>query len=169
MLNVVEMSWGEPHSGLIVERDDDGAITNVRVLRSMHAPDPQRRTFYCSGQVWYDSLDLARKRGWRPAGTVPADESREAWARAGRFDSSFKPRLRPYVKQVSPQDAANLAHSLERALGDPVEMAMLRVRLNAQRVREPLTPADRPLSSPFLRDFIAFLHRGPFVFAWRDL
>jgi hypothetical protein len=173
MACVVDMSWGDAQRGLLIERDESGEVTDVRILRMRSAPDPRRRSFYCSGQVWYDTLDLARKHGWRPAGTMPAEDAHDAWASKGGCDGTFEPRLRPYVKEVRAEDAAALADALTRALGDPVEMAMLRIALDAARdVRHPEhmpAAAQRPLSSAFLRDFIVFLRKGPFVFAWRDL
>ena len=171
MACVVEMSWGEPHRGILVERDGAGDITDVRVLRNRAAPDPERRTFYCSGQVWYDILDLGRKQGWRPIGTLPAEEARAAWAQEEKRDDGFEPRLRPYVKQFRIEDALGRAVALERALADPVEMAMLRIALGSGRheVFDRVTPGRaRPLSSEVLRDFVTFLRKGPFVFAWRD-
>jgi hypothetical protein len=51
-------------------------------------------------------------------------------------------------------------------------MAMLRIALNAAREEAYAAVAafrGRPLSSDFLRDFISFLRKGPFVFAWRGL
>jgi hypothetical protein len=159
------MSWGQPHRGVLVERDGAGEIAAVRLLRRRDAPDPERRSFYCSGQVWYDLLDLGRKHGWRPLGSAPADEALQAWAREPGADNGFEPRLRPYLKQFRVEDALGLAVALERALADPVEMAMLRVTLGpASEATGPI----RPLSPEMLRDFIAFLRKGPFVFAWRD-
>jgi hypothetical protein len=172
MACVVEMSWGEPQRGILIERDDGGEITDVRVLRRRAAPDPGRRTFHCSGQVWYDTLDLARKHGWRPSGAVPAAEAVDAWVKEAKPDPGFEPRLRPYVKQCRMEDALRLVDALERALGDPVELAMLRIALNAAREEAYAAVAafrGRPLSSDFLRDFISFLRKGPFVFAWRGL
>jgi hypothetical protein len=171
MAVVVEMSWGQPHRGVLIERDGAGEIAEVRVLRKRGAPDPERRSFYCSGQVWYDLLDLGRKHGWRPIGTVPADEALEAWDRQQSADNGFEPRLRPYLKQFRVEDALGLAVALERALADPVEMAMLRIALDSARhemFADVAARMHRPLSSEFLRDFVAFLRKGPFVFAWRD-
>jgi hypothetical protein len=65
-------------------------------------------------------------------------------------------------------DARGLADALERALRDPAELAMLRVALEAVRpARDGAVAIAAPLSWAFLRDFIAFLRQGPFVFAWR--
>jgi hypothetical protein len=156
---------------MLLECDSRGSITDAGVQGKRKAPGLEERSFYCTGQVWYDMLDLARKHGWRPAGTIPAEEAREAWAREARPDVGFEPRLRPYVKQVRAEDAVALANALERALADPVEMAMLRIRLDSARheVFDGLmTRTPRPLSSELLRDFIAFVRKGPFVFAWCD-
>ena len=174
MTCVVDMSWGEAQRGVIIQRDENGEVTDVRVLRMRGAPDPARRTFYCSGQVWYDTLDLARKHGWRQGPTVAGEEGREAWMKEGGCDGTFEPRLRPFVKQVTAAEAAALADALTRALGDPVEMAMLRIALDTTRDLRQVdqmipAAAQRPLSSAFLRDFIVFLRKGPFVFSWRDL
>jgi hypothetical protein len=169
---VVDMHWSKPPRGMIVERDDTGEIVDVRLLRSRDGGYFPIRRLACSGQAWYEALDLARKHGWRSRGTKPAEEALEAWRRAGEFEPSFQPRLRPYVKQVAGQDARAIAAALERALGDPVEMAMLRVALNGTRSRRERGSAeadDRPLSPMFLCDFVEFLRLGPFVFAWRDL
>jgi hypothetical protein len=157
---------------MLVERDDSGEIVDVRLLRARDGGYFPIRRLSCSGQAWYVSLDLARKYGWRSSGTQPAEEAFEAWRHAGGFEASFEPRLRPYVKQVSAQDAQAMADALERALADPVEMAMLRVALNGERSRRGRGSADaddRPLSPMFLWDFVEFLRSGPFVFAWRDL
>jgi hypothetical protein len=173
MACVVDMSWGAAHRGVMIRRGENGEVTDVRILRVRGTPDPDRRSFYCSGQVWYDTLDLARKHGWKPGRTLSAAEGMDAWMQAGGCDGTFEPRLRPYVKQVQAADAASLADALTRALGDPVEMAMLRIALGS--TTEAFGPefvpavAARPLSSAFLRDFIVFLRKGPFVFAWRSL
>jgi hypothetical protein len=166
------MRWSKPRRGMIVQRNDDGEIVDVRLLRSRAADGAAVRSFECCGPVWYDTLDLARKYGWRPIGVLPAEEAVEAWASAGVFDDSFQPRLRPYVKQVRTQDAAALADALILALGDPVEMLMLRVAQSSAGSPcedDRLSSAHRALSPEFLRDFIGFLRAGPFVFAWRDL
>lgn len=167
MACVVDMSWGEPTRGALVVRDEAGEIVDVRVLRRRAAPDPERRTFYCSGHVWYDTLDLGRRHGWKTMGLVPPGDCLEAWSSIGGFDHGFDPRQRPYVKQFQGDDAARLADALERALGDPAQMAMLRIARDLARSGD--GPLERPLSSGFLRDYIAFLRKGPFVFAWRDL
>jgi hypothetical protein len=166
------MHRSKPLRGMLIRRDDEGEIVDVRLLRTRDAADGAFGRLCCSGQAWYESLDLARKYGWRPAGTMPAEEAYEAWRRAGEFEPSFEPRLRPYVKQVSAQDARGMADALERALGNPAEMAMLRVALHGSRTRRGAVRADaenRLMSPMFLCDFVEFLRSGPFVFAWRDL
>ena len=169
---VVDMHWSKPLRGMLIQRDDEGEIVDVRLLRTRDAGDGASRRLCCSGQAWYESLDLARKYGWRPGPTMPAEEAFEAWRRAGEFEPSFEPRLHPYVKQVSAQDARSMADALERALGNPAEMAMLRVALHGARSRRSAARADaenRLMSPMFLCDFVEFLRSGPFVFAWRDL
>jgi hypothetical protein len=125
------------------------------------------RVLYCRGEVWYDTLALGRKHGWRPRGTLPAEAARAAWARAGHFDGSFEPRLRPYLKEFPQDEALRLANALERALEDPAELAMLRIALDvAGAAAGGDASRHPPLSWAFLREFITFLREGPFVFAW---
>jgi hypothetical protein len=174
MACVVDMSWGQARCYTVWERDETGVVTDVRVLRSRAAPDPERRSLYCSAQVWYEALALGRRHGWMPMGAVCPDEARDVWEHTRAFDDSYEPRLRPYVKQVHAADADGLAAALARALHDPVELALLRAALDAARARqERRDPAERgigrPLSASFLWEFVAFLSKGPFVFAWRDV
>src|SRR5687768_14901529 len=134
MAFVVDMSWGQVHRYIVWERDEVGAVTDVRVLRSREAPDPQRRVLYCGAQIWHDALALGRKHGWMPTGTICPQESREAWGREPAFDNSYEPRLRPHAKQVQADDAQGLAAALARAAQDPVELAILRVALDSARL-----------------------------------
>jgi hypothetical protein len=171
---VVDMSWGQAHRYIVWQRDETGVVTDVRVLRSRAAPDPERRALCCSAQVWYEALALGRRHGWMPMGAICPDEAREVWGQEQAFDDSYEPRLRPYVKQVHAADAEGLAAALARALHDPVELAILRTTLDASRIgKEQLDSAQRgigrPLAASFLWEFVAFLSKGPFLFAWRDV
>lgn len=91
----------------------------------------------------------------------------------GRFDDDYGPEEWQYAKQVQADDAAALAVALQRAI-DEDALAPPHMQLPASvLLREGMTndeykAANKGLTSEFLQDFIAFLRKGQFVFAWDD-
>ena len=93
----------------------------------------------CGGEVWRAVLALGRSYGWEPMGTEPADSSRVAWEKFGRFENDYKPDSWQYAKRFEAEDAARLADALEKA------------------------PTDS-----FIAKLIVFLRKGAFEFAYDD-
>jgi len=131
--------------------------------------------FTCSGFTWEEVLKLGEENGWKPMGTVPPDKrGEEDWAKAGGFENTYKPEEWLYAKRALAEDAEGLANVLGKAL-EQVQTGTLAVEAAKQPtlIREDMTAeeymsANRGISSEFLKDFIGFLRKGTFVFAWDD-
>jgi hypothetical protein len=171
MAYIVDMFWGRGSGIAIYGYNKDGVFGPIGVAYDGEPPDPDRRTFCCHGDVWYDTLAIGRRHGWRGRGAIPAAESSAAWHQRGGFDASYEPEGRRLAKQVHGEDAAALAEALQRALDDPTAETALKGKPISPVIREGMSAAEyvaanRPLSPEFLRDFVAFLRQGPFVFCW---
>lgn len=170
---IVEMAWGRPTQAKVYAYGEDGGLVGMTVIRSREPSGPNRRRVYCTRELWYAVLALGRKSGWLPMGTVPAPRCNEEWQRRGRFDNGYDPDIWLYAKQLEAADTAELADALERALGDSGAgetmqfiSALPRV---APRVRDGgCERVHERLSHAFLREFIAFLRKGPLELAWAD-
>ena len=172
MAFIVVMVWGRPHELVVEDIDNDGDAVYT-VVPNDGPPDPEWRRFSCHGSVWEQMLDFGRMHGWEPSGTLPSDRARKRWDELGKFDDSYKPSDWYYLKQVTGNDAAALADALERAILAGETAASERASVRPTLIVEGMTQAEffaanRGLSEPFLRDFVAFLRKGPFNFAWDD-
>jgi hypothetical protein len=171
---IVEMAWGRPSRAIVYEYAEDGGLVGVTLVCSRQTPDPVRRRLCCSRELWYAVLALGRQYDWLPTGTAPAPRSVEAWEQRGWFDDGYDPDTWLYAKQLFAADAVELADALERALRDPAACARMRVVSTPLRAAQLVGPAQSDpihdcLSAACLRELIAFLRKGPCVFAWADL
>jgi len=163
---IVEMTWGQSSRATVYAYADNGGLLGVTVIRSREPPDPVRRRFYCTRELWYEVLALARRCGWLPMGTIPAVRCKEEWERRGRFNNSYDPDTWLYAKQLEAADTAELANALERALEDWVAAEIMRslsTLLRGAWVGDgDSKPVHHRMSREFLHEFIGFLRKGPF-------
>jgi hypothetical protein len=167
MVFVVEMAWGRPTNVIVETTNDDGDPAS-QVIETGEPPDPEWRFFSCGGGVWSSTLELGKANGWLPAGALPSPGS--FWKK-DLFEASYQPTDWGYAKMMAGPDASNLADALERFLdgGSPVQTKEpAPVLLREAMTAEELEAANRSASAGFLREFIAFLRKGPFSFAWDD-
>ncbi len=131
--------------------------------------------FTCSAFTWEELLKPGEEHGWKSLGTVPPDKrGEEDWANAGGFENNYKSEEWLYAKQILAEDAERLAVALAKAL-EQIEAGTFAVESfkHPTLIREDMTAeeyasANRGISSEFLKDFIAYLRQGSFVFAWDD-
>lgn len=173
MAFIVEMCWGRSDGLLVYGLDADGELVPSHYIPSSTPPDPERREFNCHMFTWKNVLELGERAGWVPQGTIPTDSSRDVWAKLGRFESSYKPEEWQYAKQFRADDAASLADALQRVLDSGAGQEVMTSRPMPLLLRdgmslEEIIDANRNISPVFLRDFIAFIRKGCFVFAWDD-
>lgn len=166
MVFIVEMVWGRPPGATVYDADNN----LLDFIPDEEPPDPEWRHFECNDHAWKNSLARAKKHGWKPAGTLVPPRSLTCW-KANDFDPSYAPEQWGYQKMVGAEDAVGLADALERSLteGEPAESTPAGPILIVEGMTaEQLEAANQPMSAEFLRKFIAFLRRGPFVSAWDD-
>ena len=173
MVWIVEMGWGRPHQRMVYKLDEDGDLAPDYVIPSDQPPDPEYRYFSCHGSIWPRVLELGREHGWRPLGTTPSEQSKNAWEKLGRFEDDYRPEEWQYAKQFQADDVAALAAALQRAIDEdwltPLRMQLpASVLLRGGMTNDEYKAANRGLTPEFLQDFIAFLRKGQFVFAWDD-
>jgi hypothetical protein len=149
MVYIVEMCAGEPET-------------------------PSFRYFECHGKTWEALLELGRRYGWQPAGTVPDRLSAEPWARFGDFPADYKCEEAQYAKFVTASDADALATALEAALrrlrsdelpGTAVSQVVL---IRDDMTETELRRANAGLNWETLVRFVEFLRQGGFSFFWDD-
>jgi hypothetical protein len=174
MAFIVEMFWGRPPQLIVEGLDDEGESFVKNVIQVEDPPDPEWRQFSCSGFVWRELLKLGEEYGWKPMGTVPHDSSKRDWQRLGNFKNDYEPRDFLFMKRFLTEDASALADALSRTLEDLQNGAVTLVaRKNPVLLRSGMTQdeyhaANRGISAEFLKEFIAFLRKGTFGFAWDD-
>lgn len=171
---LVTLLWGQPPALTVYGMDGQGEMVLARSVPNPAATADYRR-MSCRLAVWEAMLSLGRQNGWAPAGTSldQADPS--------LLDGStplavpdYVPESGPLYKRVLAKDAAAWARSLELALRQ-VEAGELQLNVKPGPVLlRPGSPdaslaAARPPDAAFLRDFIAFLRKGTFLFFIDDL
>ncbi len=190
---IVAMCWGRPSEIVVYDLDDNGELVPARTIKNGE-PDPERRWFTCRIEVWRTLQDVAKEHGWVPEGTslspkaerwdtVNAElanrgilSSASAAARHSRLqraklDVGYEPEEWAYAKLVSHADAAAMADALDRSLAEATWDEEERRIVGPTYIREVMTreefiAANRAPSAPLVREFVAFLRRGPFKFAW---
>ena len=132
-----------------------------------------KRLFSCHGSTWFKILDIAKKYGWIPKGTVLPEDASKYWEEYGKFEDTYEPEEWAYCKAVSEEDANNLADALERALGDINDKFFEGykkppVPIIVEDFDGTSTVYKSGISEKFLREFIQYLREGAFCFAWDD-
>lgn len=173
MTFIVEMVWGRPHEIVVYDLDAEGELMPSHTITDAQPRDPEWRHFSCHAGVWERVLELGRSAGWIPNGTSPAEGTHEAWNKAGGFENSYEPESWGYHKLFEANDAASLADALQRVLDSDVSLGLMTREPKSMLLRDGMTQtefsaANQSLSPQFLRDFIAFLRKGCFVFGWDD-
>jgi len=117
-------------------------------------------------------LKLGRENGWQPMGTIPEDSgSLEKYIQLGKFDSSYEPNDYSYSTMVLAQDAQAWATALEKALNTVGTEELKSEKYWSPLLRDDMTAddfiaANRGLTKKHVQEFIEFLQRGGFGFAW---
>lgn len=153
------------------------------IVEMWGAPAPEKledksknRSFSCHANVWGNFLKLGQDHGWKPAGTLPHPSTMANYIEHGKFDSaSYEPEEYSYAKMVLSKDAAEWANALERALKDTPSVQALGkdekhqpVLLRDDMTEDELIDANRDTNTRHISEFISFLRKGGFGFAWDD-
>lgn len=171
MAYIVILINGRPDKIEIMGLGGDGELYLEKVVED-GPHDPEYRKFLCSGFNWQKVLDLGKKMGWQPHGSIfertlnSGSEKISDYEPSSWGDSDYK--------IFSAEDASNLADNLEKA----IEFTELSVNGNASSRNTILfTPRmtandfkyiNQNLSKEFLEEFIPFLRKGKFKFIWDD-
>jgi hypothetical protein len=130
------------------------------------------RYFTCGAKTWEAAVRIGQECGWKPSGTIPADDRAREW-----YGARFKPDYEvPDIagnKEITTDDAAAWADALERALLSGRFLAGARqearpVLLIEGHDEEQFRQANQGMDARFLIDFISFLRKGGFCFFWDD-
>ena len=133
---------------------------------------PEFRSFDCHGSTWDRLLSLMKQYGWKPRG---AQVNQFSWDPSRPHTDSYEPM--DYLRGstiVGPDDAADMAAALEKALAD-----MRSRKLAPRKESKPLLLSDsmtveqfrainRDLDEGLLNEFQAFVRKGPFRVNWDD-
>ena len=175
MAFTVEMFWGKPTTFVHYELGSEGEEVPVSVSE-VPLPEGQEphRFFSCHARTWENALALGKKFGWKPMGTVPADEERGNWEKLGSFKNNYEPGDWVYIKRVLAEDAASLAdalstvHLLLKEGAVVVEEGHRPALLKWHMTPEEFEKNNRGITTEFLEEFIAFLRKGTFEFTYDD-
>jgi acyl-CoA-binding protein len=142
------------------------------VHRKEERPDP--RFFSCHGDNWKQLLILAETFGWKPQGSVSANDTNHPTA---DYDKHFKPNYEPeswaYCKAVTKDDANNIALALLDAhdaikSGKVALLPKSRTTIfNDEFNEDRFLSINSDLSQQLLL-FGLFASQGGFLFAWDD-
>jgi hypothetical protein len=169
----VEMFFGAPPGATVYESNEDGDLVPLRFIPNPN-PDPEWREFDCHGSVWDRLLKIGEENGWQPMGTLPENPNSEHWGNMGEDKHNYTPIDYLRVKIFLAEDASALADALERFLnklssGEAVLNATDKpLLLKDGMTKEGFFAANRDLSPQLFEEFIAFLRKGKFGFAWDD-
>ena len=130
--------------------------------------------FSCHGDTWRQLLTLAEAFGWRPSGSVNANDLDNPTA---DYDNHFKPNYEPeewaYCKAITKEDGNNIAKALLDAYQaiKTGKVAMLpksrSTIFKASLSEEEFQSINSDLGQQILQ-FGHFASQGGFLFAWDD-
>ena len=131
------------------------------------------RCFKCHGNFWDAVSKLGRENGWQPMGTLPSDpDILQKFIEWGSFNPDYEPDDYARSKLVLAKDANAWAAALEKALNIDAqakfESEKLPALLRDEMTEEDFLKANRGISKEHIQDFISFLKKGGFGFAWDD-
>ena len=149
---VVEMFNGVPHFTEIMDLNADGEWFVAEVIK-YETIDPEYRTFSCCVSNWEKALKLGEEMGWKPIGTI----LKKTLNTEKPVISDYEPSTWDYVKIFREEDALSFASALEKSLNK-----------KAKKNKKHDTDENKPLSRGFLKEFISFLKKGKFGFAYDD-
>lgn len=171
MAYIVEMFNGRSNRMEIMGLNEDKDLYVEKVIIEGE-PTPDFREFSCSRDNWNKALELGRKMGWIPTGSV--------------FEKTLdmpEPELSDYepsswgdddLKIFSDKDAAALANALYKAI-ELMEDFQLKeygndstIILTSTMNENEYKHLNRNLTKEFLFDFVTFLRKGKFNFVWDD-
>lgn len=150
MAFIVEM-WGLPH------KSDDPKTWR------------DNRHFECGATFWDTAVSLGRENGWKPMGTIPSDADPY---NPGPLAMDYEPGSYGASTMVLADDAKAWADALERAIQfeKPVNLEKKQqpILITDEMTAEEFERINKGVSPEGLKEFIAFLRRGGFGFAWDD-
>jgi len=167
MAFVVEMCFGKRGFLDVIDFDKEGNPYVTETIKNGEQ-SADWREFSCSMWHWDDTVELGRKLGWKPKGTV--FEKSE-----GKYIlSDYRPNEWYGKKLFQADDAKALAAVLEIGQQFMYEGKLEAAeKINPVLIREgvsmkELIQLNAQLTPMFLKNFIAFLKRGQFYFAYDD-
>src|SRR6476620_2118619 len=120
-------------------------------------PFERRRFFCCHGNVWPELLELGRRYGWKPLGTLPDPDfwrEKDTDKFVGTYDCDEDGKL------LTDQDSKGLADALDRALGEMQDGGLKPIeRPRSVLIRDDMTRteyerANSGIDPRFLEQFI---------------
>ena len=167
MAYIVEMFNGKSNRQEIMGLNSDGDLY-IEKLIIEGEPTPDFREFSCSGNNWNKALELGRKMGWIPTGSVfektldlpepqTSDYEPSSWG-----DDDLKVFLA--------KDASALADVLAKTIEIMKDFQLKEygkpstIILNSTMNETAYKNINRNLNEEFLSDFVAFLRKGKFLF-----
>ena len=171
MAYIVEMFNGKSNRMEIMGLNKEGDLYVEEVIIEGE-PTPDFREFSCSGDNWNKSLDLGRKMGWIPTGSVfektldfPEPENSDyepsSWGDAD-------------LKVFTDVDASALADALYKAIELMKEFQLKEygtdstIILTSTMNENQYNHINQNMTEKFLNDFVIFLRKGKFIFVWED-
>jgi hypothetical protein len=183
MVCIIEMAWagrGYPWHETILHPSEDGTDP-IRV--TLHSyPGRDTRFYQLRDNAWEDFFELGLRHSWRPEGAYRIPEGaykrnpiREFVHLPGiSLIDSYRPWDWGSPTLITGADAYAWAEALELALWK-LKHGILNYEFKTGPILlgESMTPddyiqANRPTNQKLLRDFIDFLRKGPFLYAWDD-
>lgn len=172
MAYIVEMQNGYNNKLEIMGLDDRGEMFVEKIVYDGD-PDPNFRRFCCSGDNWKKSIELGKKMGWVPTGTILEKTLNLPEKKYSDYDPPSVVLGEDY-KIFTEQDAKNFAEALVKAV-DLMQHFDLKeygndstVLLKSAMTEEEFKSINRNMDISFLKEFAVFLHKGQFSFNWDD-
>lgn len=172
MAYIVEMQNGRNNKLEIMGLDDRGEMYVEKIVYDGD-PDPNFRRFECSGDNWKKSIELGKKMGWVPTGTIYEKTLKLPEKIVSNYDPPSVVMGEDY-KIFTENDSKNFAEALVKAV-ELMQQFDLKEYGNESTVllKSPMTEKEfedinRNMSISFLKDFAIFLYKGQFSFNWDD-
>jgi len=134
--------------------------------------EPDTSHFDCSAWQWDHILDLGKKFGWKPQGTVFGDFHSKQEISSTR--ENYRPDEWAYCKKFLTEDRLALADALQRCIDssqrDPADLKQRGPKFVTESMSSmgDYNQFNGDLSISFFQDFILFLRKKDFIFAYDD-
>jgi hypothetical protein len=171
MAFIVEMFSGTPDKLEILGFNSDGDLY-VKSIVQKEIKNPDFRTYKCSGHQWKNALELGRRLGWSPTGTI----LEKTIDTANPVISDYDPCSwgDEDYKVFTENDAKAFAAALTKATELMNEFKLLPFGIKAPKIisaelnESEFIQVNGNLSKEFLLSFITFLLKGKFCFVYDD-